>query len=156
MIIAATFAVVILACPLAARAQDATVTVTPFPAPTTTTFDPAHPPANPPLREDNADTVENIGVIRGRPATTVDPSGPDANGDFTVTANLKTGPDPATISAMDTIRIPQPATPPSDADQQLLEHEQGHATLDKNDYDKSGKMKTEDAFRGLNGMKFIG
>jgi hypothetical protein len=45
---------------------------------------------------------------------------------------------------------------PTDADDTLKGHEQGHDDLNKSEYDKNAKRKVDEAFKGFNGMKFRG
>lgn len=115
------------------------VTVTPIPpTPPPTIFDPNNPPNNLPPGE-NADTSMDVQVTGG-----------NASGTFDGTTLTVTQVGPVKVEGSITTRLP------SDAGQGLKDHEGGHDTLSRDEYNRTAKKKTEDAFRGLQGMKFTG
>jgi len=153
-VLAASIAVLLASVPQA-HAADVIVTVTPIPAPTISPFDPADPPTNPPLgSKESADTQESVKVNPGTPGFHEDVT-PNANGSFTDTLTVNTA-TKVNVTGTDNIRIPDPSDPPSDSDKQLLDHEKGHAALDSNSFSRDAQKKTEEAFKGLNGMTFTG
>ena len=116
-----------------------TVTVTPPPTPTTTTFDPTHPPSDL-HRGEAADTTSEVGVQGG-------PYGESFDGNKTVTIKNV---GQVTTDISNTIRLP------TDANDPLKQHEQGHADLNSFDYTAKAQQKVQDAYRGFVGMTFTG
>lgn len=115
------------------------------------------PPCNgtPPLKPgESGDTQESVKVTPGPPGFHEDLT-PNPDGTFTDTLTV-TSATKVNVSGTDGIRIPQPSDPPSASDDQLLDHEKGHAALDRNSFARDAQKKIEEAFKGLNGKKFKG
>jgi hypothetical protein len=80
---------------------------------------------------------------------------PNDNGTFTVTVKLADA-VAVTVSGTDTIRIAEPSNPPTSVEKALLEHENGHAELDRNEFQRDAQAKTLQIFNGVRSIEFKG
>jgi hypothetical protein len=117
-----------------------TVKVSPWGAPKTESFPPDTPPGD--LAEGEAADATPFAAVIGASHT-----GTWNAATRTYTINKLGDID---VSGFTRIRLPK------DADPTLKGHEQGHDDLNRNEYEKNAKRKVEEAFKGLNGMRFTG
>jgi hypothetical protein len=126
----------VLATGLVAPARaDPPVTVHDPTVPAATTFPPGQKPADMSAKED-ADTKAGIGVTGG----TFEFTFTDAKATVTKLSGT-------TVDAEIKVRLP------TDADPTLKGHEQGHVDLYTDEYKRTAKSKTEDAFRNFVGFE---
>jgi len=115
-----------------------TVTPNPYGSPAITTFPPGTPPSD--LKPgESADATARATVDAGAEGVMFVPNG---DGTFSITKIE------ATTSGSTTIRQP------ANAGDDLKNHELGHDTLFKDEYDKNAKRKAETALKELLGKKF--
>lgn len=126
----------IVPLPVQADNNNVEVDLKPWPAPTITQFDPTNPPPDLKQGEDGDATV--IVELAGNFVALWDPT----------SNTLRVTSVKIIVEGRTDIRLP------NNADQNLKDHENGHDTLSKNEYETKVKKKIQNAFRQFVGMKF--
>jgi hypothetical protein len=118
-----------------------TITMQPYGAPNVSTFDPSSPP--PGLDDYEADAECSFDLDADPPANGYD-LGCSKDGKQVSVSNMR-----ITVSAQTDIRLP------TDADQDLIDHENGHHDLFKYEFENFVKQKIADKFKDFEGIRDV-